>query len=700
MSDAVLARVDELRDELLDSVARAVRIPSVTPRYPGERYEDHVGREGEVSRLVAELYADAGCAVDVFALEPGRENAVGVLRGTGGGRSLIFNGHVDVVPPGPAAEWTGGDPWSGRVAAGSLHGRGSCDMKGGVVAQALAAVALRRAGVRLRGDLVLEAVVGEEMMEHALGTTACIERGYRADAAVVSEPSAPPVPLAVVPVTPGLLWFEVSVEGRATHTSMRGESIHAGGYGASVGVNAIDKAVLIYEALRRLEREWGQTKRHPLFRPGHFAIHPGVFIGAPSSGPVPFAIADAARIDYVVWHSPDESAEAVRAELEAHVHAAAQLDGWLREHPPRIEWKSRWPQSVVDPGHPIVTAARSAHEQAAGAPAVVAGFAAVHDAAFLTAAGIPAIGYGPGDLRDAHGIDEHVDVGELLTATRTYALLAMEWCGATVPRRGGARMDDGRSWSLASWATADGGAVRDLTGPLGCRHMELSEARIAPGGTDERAVRADVEQVHVVVAGRAELRAGDDRVEARALDAVLIPSDRACAIRALGDEPCRIVTIAAPLDGAPGPDAVQRIGWDDLADVDRHAPPEGYVHPWPTFEPYRSRVYDGVLAHARQSFVINQMEPGQSGQHHRHASAEEVHYLLRGSCRMRVGDEVLDVAEGEAVLVPPALLRSFSNEEGSGPCSWLVIGAPVDEFVEPGMTAYTAANDWRAGAPG
>lgn len=428
VAERILAQVDALADELVDAVAAAVRIPSITPRYPGQDYAAIVGGEGRVSRFVADVYRRAGAEVELFALEPGRENAVGLITGSGGGRSLIFNGHVDVVPPDPGT-WRGGGPWSGLVADGRVWGRGACDMKGGVLAQAFAAVALAQAGVHLRGDLVLEAVVGEEMMEHELGTTACIERGYRADAAVVAEPSGPPDRLAVVPVTSGILSFTLAVEGKATHATMRGETITPGGYGAEVGVSAIDKAIDLYGALRSLEREWAETKRHPLYRPGHFAIYPGVVVGGPTSGLVPFFIADAARIEYVVIHHPDDAAADVRLEIEGHVAQAAALDPWLREHPPSVTWNHAWPQSVVDSEHPIVRETCTAHERASGDEALLRGFAAVDDAAFLTAAGIPAITYGPGDLRAAHAIDEHVEISELVTAARTYALLAASWCG-------------------------------------------------------------------------------------------------------------------------------------------------------------------------------------------------------------------------------------------------------------------------------
>jgi acetylornithine deacetylase len=692
MSVELLARLDEMEHELVDAVSRAVRIPSVTPNYPGERYEDHVGGEGAVSRAVAELYREAGCEVDVFGLVPGRENAVGVLRGAGDGRSLIFNGHVDVVPPGPAAEWTGGDPWSGRVADGALWGRGSVDMKAGVVAQAFAAIALERAGIRLRGDLILEAVVGEEMMEHELGTTACIERGYRADAAVVSEPSAPPEALAVVPATPGLMWFEVSVVGRATHTSMRGETIRPGGYGSAVGVNAIDKAVIVYEALRELERRWGDEKAHPLFRPGHFSIHPGVFVGGPSSGLVPFAISDTARIDYVTWFPPDEPPEAIRAEIEACIGAAAATDPWLREHPPAVEWKSHWPSSSVDPSHPIVAAAVAAHERASGRPAVVHGFAAVHDAAFLTAAGIPAIGYGPGDLRDAHALDEHVALDQLMTAVRTYALLAADWCGVAPPRTPPSheretKMADG--YAVSSWEAEPGGARRELAG-LGSRYMGFAETRLAPGEVEAIEALDDVEQMHLVVAGRARV-AGR---EASWLDAIAVPPGTPCWMEAVGDEAVRVITMSASYDGRrPERTEVRLVGWDDLRDNEKFPAPDGYRHPWPTWDPYVSRDYDGAIGTETLSFVVNRIQPGQSGQHHRHAEAEEIGYLLRGACRIKLGDDELEMREGEAVLARPELMRSFFNDS-DGECFWLVVGAPIHEFNEPGLVSYHAVNRW------
>ncbi len=434
LRERVVAAVNARRDEIANTLSQAIQIESVNPKYPGQEYETVVGREGDVSKFMADKYRAAGAEVDLFAVEPGRENAVGVIRGKGDGRSLIYNGHVDVVPPGDPTIWTDGNPFSGRNDGERIWGRGASDMKSGVVAQAFAALALADAKVVLQGDLILEAVVGEEVMDHECGVTATIKRGYTADAAVVSEPSAPPAPLAVIPVSPGLWWFSVTVPGKPTHASMRGNLIRAGGLGDEVGVNAIDKGVDIFLAMRRLEDEWGQSKRHVLFPAGHFTIHPGVVTGGPKGVLVPFIVSEFMTIEYCCWYHPDERPDQVRQEIEEHIHRAAQLDPWLRAHPPVIEWKLNWPSFSVDPKHPICLAIGNAHEEAnagtrfAGRPAVN-GFAAVEDCSFLNLGGIPTVSYGPGDLRVAHAYDEHVAIDEVVAATRTFALLAIDWCG-------------------------------------------------------------------------------------------------------------------------------------------------------------------------------------------------------------------------------------------------------------------------------
>lgn len=432
--DRVLRRIDGMASEIVEQASDLIKTESVNPKYPGTVYADVVGGEGRAARQVADIWKAAGAEIDLFAIEPGRDNAVGIFRGTGGGRSLIMNGHVDTVPVGNASDWADGSPFSGRVDDERIWGRGASDQKCGVIAQAMAAAALAREGVKLRGDLIVEAVVGEEVMDHECGVSATIKRGYRADAAIVSEPTAPPGSLSVVPVSPGLFWFSVTVTGKASHASVRDEMIRAGGAGSAIAVNAIEKGVRIMMAIRDLEDEWGITKRHSLFKPGHFTIHPGVITGGPYGVLVPFIISQFCTIEYACWFPPDDDPDAIKGEIETHVQRAAAMDSWLRENPPKIDWKLHWPAFNTPTEAPIVQAVGRAHREVVGTEAPVgsgdvAGFCAVCDAAFLSLGGIPSVVYGPGSILQAHTVDEWVSKADVVTSAKTFAIAAMDWCG-------------------------------------------------------------------------------------------------------------------------------------------------------------------------------------------------------------------------------------------------------------------------------
>ncbi|MBW2617371.1 MAG: ArgE/DapE family deacylase [Deltaproteobacteria bacterium] len=425
----VVAAVDGLADELVQLLVDTVKIPSVNPNYAGQVYDEVVGGEGKVSKFLQPVMEDIGLKTDLWAVEAGRENLVGVYKGTGGGKSLIFNGHVDVVPPDPLDEWIdeSGGPWSGKISGGKIWGRGACDMKAGNAAAIIALKALLAAGYKPKGDVILEDVVGEEMMNTEAGTGATIERGYKADGAIVVEPSGPPYRLGIIPASPGVFYMIVTIKGKAVHVSVRDELIRPGGLGAAVGVNSIDKAMIVYEALNRLEEEWGQTKSHPLYtRPGHFTIHPGMITGGPSG---PFVVSDESTIHYAIWCAPQEKEEDIKAEVEEQIRRFAQTDPWLRENPPKVEWPLYWPPYDVPVDAPICQAVHTAYQAALDEEPKYYGFAAVDDAAFLNLAGIPAITIGPGSITVAHAPNEHVEIEELMDACRIYALAIVEWCG-------------------------------------------------------------------------------------------------------------------------------------------------------------------------------------------------------------------------------------------------------------------------------
>jgi acetylornithine deacetylase/succinyl-diaminopimelate desuccinylase family protein len=423
----VTAAVDSLKDELVWLVSSMVQIPSLNPTQPGVIREEVLGGETRVNEFLKPVMESIGLETDLWEAEEGRANLVGICKGSGGGRSLLFNGHVDVVIPGPEELWTEASPWSGKVAKGRIYGRGACDMKGGNGAVIIAVKALLQQGYRPKGDVIIQSVVGEEMMNTEAGTGAAIERGYRADAGIVVEPSNPPCPLAILTASPGVLIMTVRVKGKAAHTCMRDELVRAGGRGAEVAVSAVDKAFIIYQGLAKLEEEWGQTKSHPAFtRPGHFTICPATFRGGTSIATIP----DECVIEYVVWHAPQDSPEKVKEEIEDQVARYAQTDAWLRENPPKVEWWDFWwPPFDIPADSPICYAVATAYEAALGKPAVFYGFSAVDDASFLNQAGIPTISMGPGDIRVAHAANEYVDIQELVDAAKVYALSIVEWCG-------------------------------------------------------------------------------------------------------------------------------------------------------------------------------------------------------------------------------------------------------------------------------
>jgi len=427
----VLRIVEGLTDELVQLVCETVRIPSVPPMTAGFGSSDTAGEdsgETEVNRALKPVMESCGLETDMWEVAKGRANLVGIRRGKGKGRSLLINGHVDVVPPGDTDKWTVAGPWSGAVINGRIYGRGSTDMKGGIAAAVFAIKALLKAGHEPKGDVFIHSVVGEEHMETYAGTGAALERGYRADAAIVAEASGPPHRFSINTASPGLVVMQVRVRGKAAHISMRDELVRAGGSGSRAGVSAIDKAFLVHQALCKLEEEWGQTKTHPAFtRPGHFTLFPTVING----GDIEAACIPAeCSMMYMIWYPPSDTPESIAAEIQEHVSRFAQTDPWLRENPPDVFVPLfSWPPFETSQEEPICQAAAVASEAVFNRPAVLYGAAYTSDASFIRQAGIPTIVMGPGSIELAHGFNEYVEIQDLVDAAKLYALTILEWCG-------------------------------------------------------------------------------------------------------------------------------------------------------------------------------------------------------------------------------------------------------------------------------
>lgn len=433
--DALLRRVDAAIDarfdEALELLEQLVAINSITPDYYATERASVIGGESACARRFGAWMAQAGYEVHEVAPDPERVNTVARRPGAGKGRSLLLNGHVDTVAPFRPERWSTGNPWQPRREGDRLYGLGACDMKGGLVTAGLAARALADAGVELAGELQIHAVVGEETGGKDLGTLAPLCAGFTADAAIVVEPSSGRDLLTVAPVSYGLLAFDLTVTGIGTHVGNRARAIRPGGPGAAAGVNAVEKAIQIVTALQKLEQDWGVTKTHPGFQPGAFTITPSWFhgdCGLPSAG----FFADHAEVKYIVWYPPHEDPAAIRAEIEAQIHHAAQLDPWLRDNPPGIEWQIDWPGLTTAPEHPLVQTLLQRRREVLGDQAAThraGAFEAAADATWIAQMGIPVAIFGPGNLGQAHAIDEYISLSEMRQAARILARVILDWCG-------------------------------------------------------------------------------------------------------------------------------------------------------------------------------------------------------------------------------------------------------------------------------
>jgi acetylornithine deacetylase len=424
--------VHDLEAQTVAFTQELVRIPTENPKLAAIA----AGAEADCQDVIEARLRTLGCAIDRWEVYPGRPDLVGTVRGDGGpeARSLILNGHIDVVPAGDPAAWTH-PPFAAEIADGKIWGRGAVDMKGGVAAMIAAVEAIQRAGVRLQGDVFLESVVDEET--GGPGTAQTVEHGYRADAAIVVEPTD----FAIQPVEGGLEWLRVVVRGRSGHSAYRYRSVHAGGQG--VAVNAIEKTAKILAAVQDLERHWAVHKRHPLLPAGITTINPGVMIGGTGGGQngVPNVLTavstfpDYCALELSLKYLPGEETASVRAEFEDHIARVAAADPWLREHPPEIEWGIRgvsFPPVETPADHPFLAVLGDAATLATGSPAVLEGMVAVTDLAWLGGAGIPGAIFGPGSLAgNAHGDDENIAVADLTRGTFALALAIAGWCGVT-----------------------------------------------------------------------------------------------------------------------------------------------------------------------------------------------------------------------------------------------------------------------------
>jgi acetylornithine deacetylase len=341
----------------------------------------------------------------------GNPNVVGVWKGTGGGRSIILNGHIDVVPEGSRDDWKY-DPYGGHIKDGRLYGRGATDMKGGTVSLLLALESLIASGKKLKGDVIFQSVIEEE--SGGAGTLAAVIRGYKADGAIIPEPTN----MKLFPKQQGSMWFRITVKGRAAHGGTRYE-----------GVSAIEKAITVIATLQELEKKRNERITDPLYK--GIPIPIPINIGKISSGEWPSSVPDTAVIEGRIGVAPEENMKMAEKELEAALSFLSEKDEWFRENPCKVEWfGGRWQPGNLDIGHPLMNIISASYEKVAGEKPLIESSPWGTDGGILSkAGGTPVVVFGPGTTEAAHDADESISLDEMFKAAEIIAESIKEWCG-------------------------------------------------------------------------------------------------------------------------------------------------------------------------------------------------------------------------------------------------------------------------------
>ena len=375
-----------------DPVALTRELVRIDSRNPALAH-DGPGEQAAARALAATLES-WGLRVEMHEAEPGRTNVV-ARAGRSTGRSLLLNGHLDVV----GVEGMTHSPFAGEERNGRLYGRGAADMKGGLAA--MCAAAARAAERGIAGEVIVAAVADEE--HSSLGTRELLRRGVHADAAIVGEPTR----LAIMPAHKGFAWIEIHVRGRAAHGSRY-----------DVGVDAILEASAVLDELDRIERESLPAQRHPLL--GRPSLHVSTIEG----GQAWSTYADRCVIRVERRTLPSEDAGEPLAEVRGAIARAQNRRPSLVADARLVLAQS---PSDVAPSAPIVRALSDALAER-GERVALGGMSAWTDAALLNEAGMPAICFGPGDIGLAHAAEEWIDIAEIERATAVLDTLITHWC--------------------------------------------------------------------------------------------------------------------------------------------------------------------------------------------------------------------------------------------------------------------------------
>lgn len=386
MVTKLLQRVD--KDELIAFLQKAIQIPS---------HIEYPDQETEVASFIAEKMRAEGIETELQIVEGKRPNVISTIRGDRNGKSITYNGHIDSIPPFDMTE-----AFSGRIDGDTMYGRGTSDMKSGIIAMAYAMIAIHRSGYTPPGDLVLSAVVGEEY--GSFGATHYVKHSKLTDYGVCGEPTG----LKIATAQKGLHWFEFNIPGRRIHSSV-----------SSQGINALKRLNQLMTCINTKLEPSLQARTHRLL--GSSLVNLGKVWG----GEQPNVVPGDAHLQIERRYIPGETLKSVMSELDDIVAECNKgYDGYpiTYESMPYSLLVSKTPMDVPA-GHPIVQAMQCAGKAVAGEEPAIIGAPFWGDAGVLSDAGVTTILFGPGEVSDAHTKNEHVSLENVYQAAKMYALL-------------------------------------------------------------------------------------------------------------------------------------------------------------------------------------------------------------------------------------------------------------------------------------
>lgn len=384
------------QEELISLTQALVRIPS---------HKDVPHREKEVAEYIYDFLQKEDIEVEYQYVDGERKNVIAYLRGDGKGKTLMFNGHTDTVPPYDMTI----DPYGAEVKDGFLWGRGSNDMKGALASMMMAIIALKRADIHLKGDIIFTAVVGEE--EKSEGTEYLVKSGIKADGAIVGEPSNYEYAIG----HRGLEWLEIKIRGKAAHGGV-----------PHLGVNAISKAAKL---IVKLEEEIYPK----LEKRNNEYMGPSVMnFGRIEGGNQPSTVADWCSIKIDRRYIPGESVESVINEYQQVIDKLKAEDSDFDAEIIRMPNNMLTLDHVyleTDPNEDIVKVSKEALTEVIKREPKITRKRGWTDSALLSEYGnIPTVVIGPGDISYSHTKDERVPIIDLINMTDIYARIALKFC--------------------------------------------------------------------------------------------------------------------------------------------------------------------------------------------------------------------------------------------------------------------------------